>query len=254
MDATYLEKIGLTRGETTVYIALLKLGSTTAGPLVTKAKLQRSAVYFCLESLTEKGLVSHIIKNNVKHFEAASPERLLDYLDKKTNSIENQKIKVRSMIPLLYSYTQDKEKRSQAKLFEGWNGIKSAIDDVLKYASKNDDYLIFNVSADPEIKDRFIRFVQKFHQKRIEKKIPAKIIVGQEYKDTIGKEREKEPKTQVRYLKNGLSTPAAVNVYANKVLIVTWTQNPTAVLIENEDTANSFREYFKIMWQTASKK
>jgi len=46
-----------------------------------------SKVYEVLDKLMKKGLAAHIIKNNVKHFEAANPKQLEDYVAKKKNFI-----------------------------------------------------------------------------------------------------------------------------------------------------------------------
>lgn len=254
MDISYLEKIGLTKGEIKVYLALLGIGSTTAGPLIKQAKMQKSAVYFCLENLIEKGLVTYIIKNNVKHFEPASPERLLDYLEARETEIREQKKKVQKIIPALYAKIGLAEKRGVAKLFEGWAGMKSAFDDVLRSSGPKDEYLIYSVCVDPAVLPRFRRFIGKFHQARYRKRIPIKIIVSEELKNTIGKDRSKEPYSEVRYMPHGLSTPAAINVYADKMLLAIWTEEPSALLIENKTVSDSFRAYFKVIWASATKK
>lgn len=253
MDISYLEKIGLTRGEIKVYTSLLELGATTAGPLTKRTGMQKSAVYFCLDSLIEKGLVSFITKNNVKHFEAASPERLLDYLEAREKEIDAQKKNVREIIPQLYAKMEHPEKRETAKLFEGWAGMKSAFDDILRSSGPKDDYLAYSVCVDPEILPRFKRFITKFHQKRIRKKIPFRIIIGEELKNIIGKDRSKEPFTEVRYFPMGFMTPAAINVYTDKMLLAIWTEEPSALLIENKSVSDSFRDYFKVLWKSAKK-
>ena len=70
MDTTLLEELGLTKNESKVYLALLELGSTAAGPLIKKIGMHRAAVYDIIDLLTGKGLVSYVIKANRKYFEA----------------------------------------------------------------------------------------------------------------------------------------------------------------------------------------
>lgn len=45
MDTQILEDIGLTNAEIKVYIALLELGTSTAGPIIEKTGLQNSVVH-----------------------------------------------------------------------------------------------------------------------------------------------------------------------------------------------------------------
>jgi len=101
MDISALERIGLTSSEIKVYLALLKLGQVTAGPIVDEAKITRSKIYDILERLKQKGLVSHIIKEKTKYFSAADPHNILTYLDKKEEEIKQDKTAITKIIPEL---------------------------------------------------------------------------------------------------------------------------------------------------------
>ena len=60
MDARILEEIGLTAGERKTYLALLKLGLSSTGPIAKLAQVSRSKLYSILDKLEKKGLASHI--------------------------------------------------------------------------------------------------------------------------------------------------------------------------------------------------
>ncbi|MFH1261506.1 MAG: helix-turn-helix domain-containing protein [Candidatus Micrarchaeota archaeon] len=196
MDTESLENIGLTKGETNVYLALLETGATTTGKLIKNTGLQKSTVYFCLEQLIEKGLVGHVIKNNRKVFEAGSPTRLRDYIEKKKMELAKQEEKIEQLIPFLSGKMKPQEKHESAKIFEGWNGMETAFDDIILNAGKK-EYLIFAVSPLPTVAERFRRFIRKFHQKRTKAKIRTLVLVNEEFIDTLGKDREKEARTTV---------------------------------------------------------
>jgi sugar-specific transcriptional regulator TrmB len=253
VNEQFLENIGLTKGEVKVYLALLQIGATTTGKIIEKTGLQKSTIYFCLDQLIAKGLVAHITKNNRKVFEAGSPDRLLDYLKAKEQKIQEQTKKVEEIIPLLYAKTDSTEKRESAKIFEGWNGMRSAFDSLLKGRDSR-DYLIFSVSPLSDVSQRFRRFIAKMHQKRVLQNITTRVLVNEEFKDTIGKDRKKEKLSKVRFIPKEFSTPAVINVYADRVLIALWDEVPTAFVLENEKLANSFRAYFDMLWNTAKEK
>ena len=86
MVASKLKELGLTKGEIKVYLALLKIGISTKGPIASKAKVSESKVYEILDRLTAKGLVSNAMKKKgarqVKQFKAANPILLKDFLNK----------------------------------------------------------------------------------------------------------------------------------------------------------------------------
>ena len=75
-----LEEFGLTKIEAKVYLNLLRLGSTTTGPLVKKTELHRATVYDALKRLMEKGLINFIIKEKTRYFQAADPKHFLDLI------------------------------------------------------------------------------------------------------------------------------------------------------------------------------
>ncbi len=98
-----LQEIGLTQSEIKVYLALLKLGSSTKKSIVKEAKITPSKLYEIVDKLINKGLVSYVKKNKVLHFSAAPPEQVLDYLDTKVQKIKKQEKTFSKMIPFLKS-------------------------------------------------------------------------------------------------------------------------------------------------------
>ncbi len=254
MDASLLEKIGLTAGETKVYTALIKLGSTTAGAVIKESGMQRSAVYFCLDSLIKKGLVGYVIKNDRKHFEANKPESLFDFLKEKKNEIEKHEKELKSFIPELFAKNKLMEKTEQeAKIYEGWRGILNAFFDMLELLKPGDEGFAFSPTADYGGADpkRVRRLVAKVRMERARKKIKFRMIMCEDLESTLGRDQEHTPYTEVRYLPKEEINPAVVNSYADSVLIVLWAEPPTGFLIKSNGVANSFRNYFNLLWKQA---
>ena len=75
-----LKSAGLTDNESKIYLALIDLGPSLAGQISRKTGMYRRSVYDTIEMLIEKGLVSYILQNNRKIFQAANPERLLQII------------------------------------------------------------------------------------------------------------------------------------------------------------------------------
>ena len=63
-----LKDLGLLENELAIYLALLKIGSSTAATIADKTGLYRPYVYDNLNRLMEKGIVSVVLKDNKKHF------------------------------------------------------------------------------------------------------------------------------------------------------------------------------------------
>ena len=83
MEIEILEDLGLTKSEIKIYISLLELGSTNAGNILKKSKMQNSVVHRALNSLIEKGLVNYVLEGKRKIYSATDPDNFNKYIDDK---------------------------------------------------------------------------------------------------------------------------------------------------------------------------
>lgn len=197
----------------------------------------------------DKGLVNFIIKNNVKHFEAASPERILDYLEEKKQDINIEKIQVQKIIPDLI-LKQKSTKKSEVRVFTGWEGMKTAEEDILTSLKKGDEWVSMGLTWQP--KEWEIYFNKK-QVERAKKGIIHKHLLNKKYKSLYEK-RKHLPYTEFKFLPEQMEMLTSTEVYKNKVAIfIVIKENPMVIIIENENVASSFRKYFYVMWKIARK-
>ena len=78
-----LREFGLSENEIKIYIALIKAGETTAQSIAKNADIPRTTAYHLLEGLIQKGLVSFIVKESKKYFQATNPKKLVSILEEK---------------------------------------------------------------------------------------------------------------------------------------------------------------------------
>src|SRR3989344_8253028 len=89
MDAkTALAELGLSDGEIKVYLSLLKLGTVPVSRIKEDTGLHRTTIYDFVEKLLQKGLVSYVVRGNVKVYRAADPGKLKDFLGEKQSALE----------------------------------------------------------------------------------------------------------------------------------------------------------------------
>src|SRR3989338_2798200 len=146
MDTNILEKIGLTKGEIRIYYALLELGSTTTGPIILKSKVARSKSYEILERLKEKGLVAEAIRENVRYFQAAPPERILDYIEEKKKNIESEAEEFKKTLPLLKERQKSVSLQQEVKMYLGFEGVRTFYMEILNRLKEKDEYLALTFS------------------------------------------------------------------------------------------------------------
>ena len=83
MEAQILSDLGFTNAEIKVYLTLLELGTSTAGPIMEKSGLQSSVVHMTLNKMVGKGLVSYVKEGQRKHYQAANPKHIINFIDEK---------------------------------------------------------------------------------------------------------------------------------------------------------------------------
>ncbi|MBI4451318.1 hypothetical protein HY642_05055 [Candidatus Woesearchaeota archaeon] len=249
MDVSVLQRIGLTRGEVKVYFALLELGLSTTGAIAKNSGVHSSKVYPILDRLAIKGLVSSVVKNNVKHFEAAHPSRLIDYLKERRQELVSEEAVIHRLIPQLELKQKEAKVPQRALVYEGMRGVETAFQDVLRTLRKGNEYYVFGARGGLPV-ERVERFFLRFYHERAEHGIKLRAVFNEDARSII-KDRAKVPLTKIRYLPH--ITPAAINIYDDKTIIAVWTRQPVAFVLESKEAAASFREYFKALWKTAKK-
>lgn len=239
-----LKEIGLTTGEISVYLALLELGSTKIGPLIKKSKVSGSKAYEVLERLSQKGLAGRTIINNTMYFEAASPEKIIEYLNEKENLIKAEKNKVKKIIPELILKC-NKQSYSKAKIFTGFEGMKTVNQYIIDSLSKGDEWLSMGLTEQPKTWEIYFNKKQK---ERAKKGINHKQLLNQKYQSLY---RERKGHTQIKFLPAELDMPTSTEIFGDNIAIfILIKEDPLVLLIQSEAVAKSFRKYFYMIWSS----
>ena len=244
-----LEGLGLTKGEIKVYFALLEIGSSTTGEIIKKAKVSRSKVYEMLDRLIDRGLVSFVIRENTKYFEAADPDHILHYVRREISLLEEKEKELKKILPSL------KQKKKFAKIpqtstvYEGTKGIKTIYSEVLYSLKKGEEY--YAIAAEPDVvKDKsFMIFIKNFHRRREERGIKVKLLASHKIKSVVSKMFEKKKFMRIKYFEQNI--PSAVLIYGENVATYVWGERPSGVVIKSEVIAKRYREFFQEIWRAS---
>lgn len=243
MEQAILEQIGLTRSEINVYLSLLELGSSSTGKIVNKSKASSSKIYEILDRLMQKGLVSFIIKSGVKYFEAASPERIMDYMKEKEEKFSEQKQELRKIIPELKLKRTLSKYKSEATIYKGIKGVETAFYSLLNLLKKGDEQLVIGMPIRTEALNRF--FV-KFQKEKAKRKIKTRFLVNEDARNEIRVQQENAPFTKIKFIPK--DTPAAVNIFNDKVIIFPEAEEILLIVIDSKEVADAFRVQFEMWW------
>ncbi|MCR4336039.1 MAG: hypothetical protein NUV57_05915 [archaeon] len=252
MDTGILEKIGFTKGEIKVYLSLIELGNTTSGPIILKSGAARSKVYEILEKLKKKGLVTESIQKDTKYFQAASPKRILDYIQSKENELKKDKNNFIKLLPKLVLKQKHTGTTQEVKIYDGFEGIKSLHDEIVNQLAKKDEYLAMTFSDAALNNNSIILMFKKFHQKRAKTGAKAKIICNSKDKLAISKMNYSETKFyEFRTTKQIL--PTGISIAKDMVITINWGKTPKAFVIICKENAEQYRKFFYAIWKDAKK-
>ena len=243
MNPKDLEKIGLTPGESKVYLALLKIGQTKTGPLIKQAKVSSSKVYKILDRLIENGLVGTITQQKTKYFSPMSPKRIIDYIEEKEKTLEKEKQEIKQLLPQLEK--QQKQEKEKTEIYQGFKAVTNLFKNLLEELKQKEEYFVIGATYKEILGLR--EFFYKHHNERSKKKITLNMIANQEEKGKL------EPTTtklaKIKYLPKELAPNMEVVIYKETTLIIIWKTNPTGLLIQGKETAENFKQYFNTLWK-----
>lgn len=249
MEFGILEKIGLSKAEIKVYVTLLELGSAPSGRIVKETGLRKSTVYETISRLQEKGLVSYVIKESVKHFEAADPEKINDFVLDQKRKLEEMEKETKVLAKQLKKGFDILRPHAEAHVLIGVEGFKTMRRDALRN-TQNEHLLIGAISRENEIMPAFFEWWNKERQK---KKNNLRIL----HKESArGKEMTKKKFMgkyfETKYLPPEIENPAIINIYGDRVVNVLWKKEyPICFLLINKEISDSYRKYFEYLWKIA---
>lgn len=91
-------------------------------------------------------------------------------------------------------------------------------------------------------------FWTNYHNKRAKMGIRAKLIFNESLKDWT--EKNKYPKAEYKFIKKTFEPLTETIIRNNKIGIIIWTKTPVGLLIYNRVAAESYDNFWKIMWDS----
>jgi len=247
MDTKILEEVGLTPGEIKTYLALLKIGLSSTGPIAKESQVSRSKLYSILDKLEKKGMSSHVVKKGVIYFQAAEPVRIKEYLSKKEQKIKQLGKEFDKFLPQLTSF--EKESKQKVSLYQGLKGLITVHEYMYLKLKKGGTYYSIGIpSTQPEPHHLFWK---RDHIRRSQAGIKAKLLFNKDVKRSVLNNRNTYKGCEARYIPLDLKTPSYFEMYADTVMIVIPSKDPITIEIVSKEISKSFMVYFNEFWRAS---
>jgi len=246
MNIKLLKHTDLTDGEAKVYLSLLELGESTTGIIIKKSGVARSFIYNILDKLTAKGLVSYSSKGGKTIYCAADPDRILDYLEKKKQQLDEDKEQIKKSLTLLKAI-QESKPRTSIQVFEGFRGLQTAFEKYKEKLSKGDELLTLGVPAFQE--DKYHEYWKETHEERIKLGIKSRILFNKDTPKSVVDDRNSYKGCVSKYMDTNINTPAWILIYGDvSTIFLQDKKGPLVVEITNPQIAQTFKAYFEDYW------
>ena len=233
--------------EITVYLHLLKRGSSYANSISSATGINRSNVYEALDRLIEKGLVSFVSRNKAKWYKAAPPESLGSLLKIKEDEFRSQKEKFLESIKEIRKIAPPKNEKVDVGIFSGRDGLKMIFEEMLEMEKP-----IAFFAAKLQFSTFFGPYYNQWHMRRAKKQIIQRTI----FPENVRHEKNKQISIKlrkVRFVDDEFTSPTTTVIFGDVVAIVMWGPEPFAIRIENRQIARSHLNYFNLIWESYGK-
>jgi len=232
-----LKELGLTDNETRIYLGLLQAGATNPSQIAEKLGLHRGYVYDALDRMLEKGVVSTVLINNKKHFQATSPETLVELLRLKLETMKH-------IVPGLKKLALTEKVDTVVELHEGERVYRTLLKDIISSTKKNDEVLLIGIDEDALERLEPIYLKQYFTIIK-ERNIHERIIIAK------GARVRQNARLGYKLLDASYIGNTAQIIYDDNVALFIFGMPLHVVIIKNKHVAETYRKQFDVLWTMA---
>jgi predicted transcriptional regulator len=244
MLQSMLETLGLTTIEAECYEKLLPMGDVPMATLTTAMKRHPQIVYRLVDQLVAKGLVVTETRLHRKYVRAEDPKVL--------ERVQMEKLeKLREALPALHAL-QHQPSEARVHVERGVEATRALRRLAFSELPVGGTYYILSPSGEHFYDTVGREHVEELEQLRAKRKITKKMIAMENQRQYL--EREEHWKyVETRYLPETYPVPTSTNIFGSTVYIQIWSKDPIAIVIESEEVATSYRDFFETLWKMGRK-
>ncbi len=243
------ETLGFKEEEIKTYLSLLDAGPSSGGDLAKKMGMPRPTIYGYLDKLVAGGLVVQALRKSVKIYAAEPGEQLRKLYRRKIDDLRSKEKALDNIIPDLEKRAGLSFMRPRFQIFEGRDGMETALQDHLSY--ENMEMLAF-WSIKAAIEATSEEFFWYMNKERIKKNMFLKgIWPVQQSVDVkrypfmgVGPEFKRE----IRIAPQGVHASMGYWIYANKVLFSSSSKESVCFIVESAELVEMMSSQHKVIW------
>lgn len=239
-----LELLGLKPKDFDVYLAVLKLGTAPLRRVAEIAGYNRGTTYDAIKRLLASNLISYVDAKKHRYFTAEDPQKIRGLATRREIAIQEAKLQIDSLLPDFQQLAGSAAYRPAVRYYEGKDGIKEILKDVLKTTDriKNKTYRIYSSS---KLRELIAEAWPNFTKTRVQAGIHVKAISVGPGGDTAGLDERK-------WLSKEKSSSAYIFIYGQKTAYVSADEfnKLFGAIIDDENITSSQTMIFDVLWKS----
>jgi sugar-specific transcriptional regulator TrmB len=244
MLTSILETFGLTPIEAECYETLLPLGAVPMVQLTAAMKRHPQIVYRLVNQLEAKGLVVTETKQHRKYVRAEDPNIL--------ERVQMERLeKIREALPALHAL-KNKPKQAEVHIERGAEATRRLRKRAFEGLPRGGTYYILSPSGEHFYDVVGMEHVERLERLRMKRGVKKKLLAFESQRTFLEPEKRWEG-TEIRYMPETFPVPTSTNIFGNTVYIQIWSSETIVIVIESEEVAKSYIDFFETLWKTAKK-
>ena len=248
-----LQNFGFTEKESALYLSLAETGKATATTLTRRTNLSRSSVYFVLDSLKKRGLVSAETKNKTTYFTANHPSSLKGELEKQQEELEKKLLSAEHLARELLPFFRAKQFHvPKLQFFEGKQAVKGAL---TEFEKRWHDSMLQSDCTWWGFEDGslfghygpwFEHIWKRFQTIRLEK-LSVRVFTNAPIAGLLS---SKFPRTLLRPLPSGYTFSSTLWLMGDYIVLLSCREKPHYMYqLEDPILAENLRVIFRLLWK-----
>lgn len=242
----YLEYLGLSEKEATVYLELLRSDVMSGIELSRETGIKKATVYVIIEQLIKRGLVKEVKVGKRIHFHAETPDKFREMYEKERIEIETKLENVNNIISELKAIDRRVGERPVVKHYEG----RQAMLDDIKHLTSEDgysekmDYAVYSYDLMSDIFKP--RTLTQISQKQIEDNIKFRALyTGPKHHFEGNKEQE-----LIKIDQDQFPIEANIMIYNDEVRFHTLGKDLFGISIKNKEIATTLKSMLNYIFSS----
>ena len=237
-----LGTLGFLDSEIKTYVSALSNGPSTVIELTKLTRLSRQATYVAIETLTDRGLMTSVVRGKKRYYQAEHPEKLLDYAKRRKLEVSEHVKDLERIVPdLELAIGGD---GPMVKLFEGKDGLRAVLNEVK--ASKPKKVI--------EITD----LDAMYSTLTTEDLSPLKNELNKIGTETMGiyygELKGVRDAAKIVHVEKDLDFKTDITITENKVVMITFKGKMYSVIVDSKPLADTLRFVFESAFENLKRK